>query len=1084
MTEPAAPRNRRRWLILLAFAALIAIAATQLWRNRAEVAQHVALLAVDALQIGDDIDFRVAAIEADYVRLENLRFGRDGPKAKLAEVWFDPVELTDGRVEAVRLVGAAVALSENADGSVAVVGISPGGGDAASPDRFPEIPDIGRLEIVDAAIRVAAGATTLDATANATLARTAPGVFQANLEIQARDGEGRELAVELEGVEVAYSPDAAGIVGPARLAYRYEAADTNADVLLWLNGEAAPSGALDGEALIMSGAARRGQEFSLGEARGRARVRLAPDAPIEAHADLHATGVEAVPTGVELLTASLDMQHGASSLSLALLGPEGFLDLSLDAPQAADRVALSARGEIGALPITAMAPGMAGNGRIRFVGDATAPATAFLNDPDYRHLAGTVALTIEMPDLSLEGMTRDGFARGQLDIDLKEGAATFTSPGLIVGGVSLPEAALASLPPDVARAFEDPAFLRLGGEGLATTIVTAFERPEGGVAAFGKVGVGLSNPNVAVFLEGGAILAVDAAGGVEKFESSRLTMRLVDTSLGIARVGGEVVLERLSGSGQTYDATATMALSARVKAGEFKVDEAEIDLSGPLRIDADAISLTPDAGGRIRFRGYSGPLLTAPNVVGLTLTEKGARRFRYDRSSDALEADLAFRGFKTRLVLNPDAGSEAGGEIDLSLAAAGVSFGKNGGVLTLRNAAAVAPDHQLAIEGANARIALGTKTAERGRLTIERIRHLGATPLMSPLSLRLDVSGKGDLLRFTGGLIAAGDKARLDIRGEHNLATGVGKARLALGPVVFAPGVLQPQDFAPSLYRTLLETIGAAKTEAEFAWDESGMRREFARLDMSVDKLRTSEITVENMATDFSLRQVFSPRSAGPQEVRIGRLDVGVPLTLGVLGVNVVATDLIEVEIKHFELFGGVISSQKLSIDPTAEAFDAALDVRDIDLASILAFAEFGELNATGRLEGRLPLSYRNGELRIHDGLLQTGAGGGRLVYKPREIDAALKEADRSSRLALEALANFAYEIITIRINETEAEELRLDIFIKGKSLDVFGGLPIEFNIVIEGPIRQIIEENLAPPELPPNLQEIVDQGREVTTRP
>jgi len=125
-----------------------------------------------------------------------------------------------------------------------------------------------------------------------------------------------------------------------------------------------------------------------------------------------------------------------------------------------------------------------------------------------------------------------------------------------------------------------------------------------------------------------------------------------------------------------------------------------------------------------------------------------------------------------------------------------------------------------------------------------------------------------------------------------------------------------------------------------------------------------------------------------------------------------------------------------------------------------------------------IPISYRNGELTVHDGLLRTGAKGGVLKYKPRALDKTLEDANEGTGLAVKALSNFAYDEISIRINEIEAQELRLDIKISGKSVELYGGLPFEFNIKVEGPIRQIIQENLAPPQLPPDLQDLIERSR------
>ncbi|MGZ0187623.1 MAG: intermembrane phospholipid transport protein YdbH family protein, partial [Alphaproteobacteria bacterium] len=377
-------------------------------------------------------------------------------------------------------------------------------------------------------------------------------------------------------------------------------------------------------------------------------------------------------------------------------------------------------------------------------------------------------------------------------------------------------------------------------------------------------------------------------------------------------------------------------------------------------------------------------------------------------------------------------------------------------------------------------IALGAKSAQSGRLTIGRIRHLGDEPLIRPLSLQLDVKGQGDRLTFDGALKAAGDRAQLQVQGRHNLGSGIGEATLKMAPVVFAPGVLQPRDFVPALYRSILETLGEVAADAKVAWGPDGLTSENAALRLSIDKVSTGEIVVDRLATTFRLDKLLPPRTAGPQRIRIGRLDVGVPLARGVLDVNIISPNRVEIDIDRFDLFGGFIKSQRLVIDPTSNNFDAVLQVEGIDFARILAFAEFGELTATGRLEGRIPIHYKNGDLRVTDGLLKTSSGGGVLQYRPKGIDEALKKADRSTSLAIRALANFAYEEISVRINEVEAEEVRLDIFIKGKSLDVFDGVPFEFNIVIEGPLRQIVQESLAAPVLPPDIQDLVDRGKAI----
>jgi hypothetical protein len=328
---------------------------------------------------------------------------------------------------------------------------------------------------------------------------------------------------------------------------------------------------------------------------------------------------------------------------------------------------------------------------------------------------------------------------------------------------------------------------------------------------------------------------------------------------------------------------------------------------------------------------------------------------------------LSFARFKTRALLNSEVTNTP---FTLALGGASVAITQAGVDMELLDASGVLPAYDLSVENVDARVRLGASAPQNGSLTVGRIRHTGAEPAFAPLSLKVRLKERGETINFSGALKAASEKATLGLEGSHDLGIGAGIASFQLGPVVFAPGVVQPQDFAPPLYHLLPETIGQISSSARVAWGPDGIQSQTGEAKLSTDKLRTVEITMEQAEANFEFANLFPPQTAGPQRIRIGCLDVGVPLTHGILLLDMKSPKQIDVDIERFEFFGGLISSQKLSIDPTAQEFEAVLKVTDINLASILAFAEFDELRATGTLEGVIPISYRNGELTLHDGLL------------------------------------------------------------------------------------------------------------------
>jgi len=100
----------------------------------------------------DGIAFDIAEVEADRVRLENLRFGDKGPRAEAATLTFSPNGLMNGELRALRFLQPTITIVEDANDAMSIVGIpnfgsddrtaSPTGGNAAAK-AFPVPPDLG-----------------------------------------------------------------------------------------------------------------------------------------------------------------------------------------------------------------------------------------------------------------------------------------------------------------------------------------------------------------------------------------------------------------------------------------------------------------------------------------------------------------------------------------------------------------------------------------------------------------------------------------------------------------------------------------------------------------------------------------------------------------------------------------------------------------------------------------------------------------------------------------------------------------------------------------------------------------------------
>ncbi|MGZ0187624.1 MAG: hypothetical protein ACKVH0_06405, partial [Alphaproteobacteria bacterium] len=689
MTESVAPRRRRWPYILLALLLILGIGLGLAWRYRLQVAEQAATMALGVLGLGNDVSFRITDIEPDRIRVEDLRYGEDGPTALAAEIIFAPGALARGHLKLVRLIEPVLTLIEAPDGGWMVAGLpapkaTSDASDDAAKQSFPKLPDIDRLEVIGGHLRADHPSLQANGSFAATVIRDADGRLDSTVTLAAADSRGRELTLAISGLAATIREDQISLKGPAQLRVDDTANATRAALDVWLSGTLTPEGVAAGEVVVVTGNGRLGKRLSVEDVRGRITGGMSGSGVSKIRADVNLIGFSGDPASLDVVNIAADVNHGAASLTIDGFGPSGHVSFTADRPQSGDHLALAGSGAVDAALAAVVAPMSDVVGRVGFEANLTSPIDLFQADPSIHQLSGAAALVFEIRNANFAGLAPEGSAFGQLDLGISGGAVTVTSPGLRLGGIKLPPAVLASLPIDFRRAFDDSAFLRFGEEGLGKTVVTISQRPEGGFAAVGQLGLALSNPNLALFVEGGGAVATTASGALEHVESERLKVRVVDAQLGPATVSGNIELAGFSGAGQRFSADAKVSLGARMSVGGYQIKRAEVDVAGPLDVGPAAAVLAPRAGGRIRVNGFSGPLLKILDPIRLTLTKRGARRIVYDRLQDQLRMALEFQGFQARGVMNAAVGG--GSRINLALGGAGVTVDRAGAALTLSGA--------------------------------------------------------------------------------------------------------------------------------------------------------------------------------------------------------------------------------------------------------------------------------------------------------------------------------------------------------------------------------------------------------------
>jgi hypothetical protein len=130
----------------------------------------------------------------------------------------------------------------------------------------------------------------------------------------------------------------------------------------------------------------------------------------------------------------------------------------------------------------------------------------------------------------------------------------------------------------------------------------------------------------------------------------------------------------------------------------------------------------------------------------------------------------------------------------------------------------------------------------------------------------------------------------------------------------------------------------------------------------------------------------------------------------------------------------------------------------------MIAFADYGDLEATGQVHGRIPVQVRGRRVRIHDALLQS-VGDGVIRYRAPGVAEALDAANDITRLLVSILQNFLYDQVSMQIDELDDGDMRIRLTLKGRSPEgasiSYGDLPVELYITLTGPLRELLNPNL-----------------------
>lgn len=381
------------------------------------------------------------------------------------------------------------------------------------------------------------------------------------------------------------------------------------------------------------------------------------------------------------------------------------------------------------------------------------------------------------------------------------------------------------------------------------------------------------------------------------------------------------------------------------------------------------------------------------------------------------------------------------------------------GIIRGASLALLQPDIHL--ENISTTLLIGT--TKRGKIadfTIGRLRHQAAAPFFAPISLSGSIKSKSDHGKPGGySMSAVGGvpgTRYLRLTGEQFPDSSVGMLKIEIAPLTFSPAGLQPGMLLPSLAQ-LEDMSGIVSANVRFEWSKEGIHsRGTLDLDDVSFAYQTTQITGLNATLD--LTDVLSPSSPPQQTLTIRRIDPGISMESLVASYQIEGSPpRINLEKAHLFMIGGIVSLEPTVIDPLSARNDVVILVDNIDLEVLFDLIEVEGLTGNGRLDGRIPLTLEDNQITIQNGNLIAEIPG-MLRFQSEKASQLLAGAGKEMDMLLQAMQDFHYTELTLKLNKSAAHDLVATLSLLGNNPNVMDGQMFRLNINLESNLDKILE--------------------------
>lgn len=322
-------------------------------------------------------------------------------------------------------------------------------------------------------------------------------------------------------------------------------------------------------------------------------------------------------------------------------------------------------------------------------------------------------------------------------------------------------------------------------------------------------------------------------------------------------------------------------------------------------------------------------------------------------------------------------------------------------------------------------------------------------------------------VRADGNVLLHGKEA-LRFDGSHTLKGGCGEATLTMQQALSVLGTqLQPR---PPALAPLVMGSGEADARLTLNW--------CAPPNLKFDAKGTLHVRDATIGWEKALAQGVQATAQldGLHPLR-GRIQLAAQRGQLATGTELADLDLdlaltgpaLQVNALSLNMLGGSIHSETTTLPWPLTDKTLPLELRQIDVSQLLELFKVNGLSGSGRLNGVLPLTYRDGALEVHDGLLNS-TGAGTLKYAP-----SLEIPDNPG---LQALRNLHFQKLGMRINYASNGAYRTESTLEGSNPDFYDGYPVRFSLNINGELPGLFRSALFSGDFNRHILEQLQSGK------